>query len=165
MTDTTLYRHPEFPQYLIAPNGQVFSLRSGRFLKPQRMGEYTGLMITHASGVIVKRYIHRLVLEAVVGPCPEGMEARHLNGNRHDNRSTNLTWGTKSQNECDKAKHGTAPRGTHNGMAKLTWRQVREIRALSRTGTIQRRIAAQFGVSLMTVNRVIRGESWQESPR
>ena len=25
-----------------------------------------------------RKYIHRLVLEAFVGPCPEGMEARHF---------------------------------------------------------------------------------------
>jgi HNH endonuclease/NUMOD4 motif len=30
--------------------------------------------------------VHRLVLEAFVGPCPPGQECRHLNGNPSDNR-------------------------------------------------------------------------------
>lgn len=51
--------------------------------------------------------VHRLVLEAFVGPCPEGMECRHLNGNPADNRLANLVWGSKSQNELDKVHHGT----------------------------------------------------------
>lgn len=51
--------------------------------------------------------VHRLVLEAFVGPCPTEMEARHLNGDRMDNRLENLRWGTKSENAYDKIRHGT----------------------------------------------------------
>lgn len=158
-----LYTHPEFPHYLVSPAGRVFSVRSGRFLKPCRVGEYLGQMITHVDGRIVKRYMHRLVLEAIVGPCPPGMQARHLNGDRHDNSATNLVWGTKRENEADKVFHGTAPCGTRNGMAKLTWRQARQVRALVRAGTVQRRVAAQLGVSPMTISRIVRGESWREA--
>lgn len=164
MTDK-LFEHPEFPLYLVSPAGQVFSLRAGRFLKPIRMGEYLGLMITHASGDIVKRYVHRLVLEAVVGICPPGMQARHLNGDRHDNSALNLAWGTKGQNEGDKIAHGTDPCGIRNGMAKLTWHQARRIREMVHAGTPQRRLAEQLGVSPMTISRVVRGESWREVMR
>jgi len=160
-----LHEHPEFPSYLMSPNGAVYSRRSSRFLKPIRLGNYLGVMITHASGQIVKRYVHRLVLEATVGTCPPGMEARHLNGDRHDNRASNLTWGTKRQNASDKIGHGTDPRGTRNPMARLTWGQVREIRSLAGIGTVQRRLAERFGVSPMTINRVVRGESWKELNR
>lgn len=160
---TEFHRHPDFPQYLVTPSGEVFSLRSKRFLKPQAMGEYLGLMITHSNGSIVKRYLHRLVLEATVGPCPPGMEARHINGDRRDNRATNLIWGTHRSNERDKIEHGTAPRGARNGQAKLTWDQARQIHRLGQAGTVQRRIAEQFHVSLMTVNRIVRGESWREA--
>ncbi len=161
--DATFHEHPEFPHYLVTSAGQVFSRRSGRFLKPAQMGKYTGLMITHASGTIVKRYMHRLVLEVTSGPCPPGMQARHLNGDRHDNRAANWAWGTKRENEEDKMAHGTTPRGSRNAMAKLTWHQVGEIRALCLAGTVQRRIAEQFGISPMTVSRIARGESWQEA--
>lgn len=160
-----LHEHPEFPAYLVSADGRIYSQRSRRFLKPIRLGDYLGVMITHASGQIVKRYLHRLVLEAVVGPCPSGLQARHLNGNRHDNRAANLAWGTKRRNESDKVAHGTAPRGDRNGAAKLTWHQVREIRGLLRAGAVQRRVAEQFQVSPMTVSRIVRGESWQEAAR
>lgn len=46
----------------------------------------------------VRRYVHRLVLEAFVGPAPEGMEACHGNAKRHDNRLSNLRWDTRVEN-------------------------------------------------------------------
>jgi hypothetical protein len=53
------------------------------------------------------RTVHSLVMEATHGPRPEGMEVLHGNGHRSDNRRANLTYGTRSENNLDKAKHGT----------------------------------------------------------
>lgn len=53
------------------------------------------------------RYVHRLVLEAFVGPCPKGMQCRHLNGIPTDNRLENLRWGTPSEDNYDRVRHGT----------------------------------------------------------
>lgn len=51
--------------------------------------------------------VHRLVLEAFVGPCPDGMEACHGNGVRDDNRLENLRWDTRKANVADMLNHGT----------------------------------------------------------
>ena len=40
-------------------------------------------------------YIHRLVLETFVGPCPPKMQCRHLDGNPLNNKLNNLKWGTR----------------------------------------------------------------------
>lgn len=58
----------------------------------------------------VQRRVHCLMLEAFVGPCPDGMQTRHLNGNGLDNRLVNLRWGTPSENSHDKVRHGTHPK-------------------------------------------------------
>lgn len=57
----------------------------------------------------VRRYIHRLVLEAFVGPAPEGMEACHENAKRYDNRLSNLRWDTKIENSKDIVTAGNSP--------------------------------------------------------
>lgn len=57
--------------------------------------------------------LHRLVLEAFVGPCPDGYEALHSNGVASDNRVQNLRWGTRSANVRDAVRHGT-----HHNTAK-----------------------------------------------
>jgi hypothetical protein len=52
--------------------------------------------------------VHRLVLMAFSGPCPEGMQAAHQNGVRSDNRLANLKWKTPRENNVDdKKRHGT----------------------------------------------------------
>lgn len=52
------------------------------------------------------KLVHRLVLEAFVGPCPDGMETLHGDGNPENNRLSNLHWGSLSENNLDTVKHG-----------------------------------------------------------
>lgn len=52
------------------------------------------------------RLVHQVVLEAFVGPCPDGHESRHLDGDRTNNTLANLSWGTPSENYADKLRHG-----------------------------------------------------------
>ena len=82
------------------------ALRKERLLKPYVMkhGHHqTGLT---KDGVTKYHLIHRLVLEAFVGPCPEGMEACHGEGGPADNRVENIRWDTRSENMKDIARHG-----------------------------------------------------------
>jgi hypothetical protein len=53
--------------------------------------------------------VHRLILLAFEGPCPEGQEVRHLDGNPENNNLDNLSYGTHSENLRDRRKHGTDP--------------------------------------------------------
>jgi len=92
--------------YRVSDLGEVLSIRGQRHLTG------TALPIGHlrvrlsAEGVRKSVLVHRLVLEAFVGPCPEGSEARHLNGDPQDNRLVNLRWGTRSENILDQVEHG-----------------------------------------------------------
>lgn len=88
--------------------------------------------------------VHRLVLEAFVGPCPEGMECRHLNGDRADNRLVNLAWGTQADNMADRDRHGTTLDGCRHANAKLTAADVRAIRARAAKGEAAHAIAKDY---------------------
>lgn len=52
---------------------------------------------------------HRLVLEAFIGPRPDGMEACHFDGDKTNNKLANLRWDTKSSNQDDAVRIGTRP--------------------------------------------------------
>lgn len=71
----------------------------GRVLRPGKIGSLEHLHVVLAGRV--DRTVHSLVLEAFVGPCPEGMEARHLDDNPTNNHLSNLVWGSRSENSYD----------------------------------------------------------------
>jgi hypothetical protein len=50
--------------------------------------------------------VHRLVAAAFLGPCPAGMEVRHLDGDPANNVAANLRYGTSSENNWDIVAHG-----------------------------------------------------------
>lgn len=52
------------------------------------------------------RRVHVLVVLAFRGPAPEGMEIRHLDGNKLNVRLDNLAYGTHRQNGMDTVAHG-----------------------------------------------------------
>lgn len=51
--------------------------------------------------------VHSAVCAAFIGPCPDGLVVRHLNGDACDNRAVNLKYGTPEQNTADSIRHGT----------------------------------------------------------
>lgn len=87
--------------------GRVYSLR-GREIAPSTSKTGYKRVVLYAPGRVAKTYqVHRVVLEAFVGPQPAGLLCRHLNGDPSDNQVTNLVWGTPAENMFDKALHGT----------------------------------------------------------
>lgn len=106
--------------------------------------------------------VHRLVLEAFVGPCPKGMEACHNDGNPRNNCLENLRWDTPQNNNADKHRHGTALLGELNHQSKLTRDEVIEIRCRFAKGGIQKReLAKEYGVHETTIREIIKREIWK----
>ena len=99
--------------YEVSEWGHVWSIRKDRPMRPSytNSGNYP-LLILSRNGKQTGKYVHHLVLEAFVGPCPEGMEARHLDGNSYNPDLTNLCWGTSSENKFDEIHHGTHAEGS-----------------------------------------------------
>ena len=65
-----------------------------------------GITLRHPDDKYPKpRQVHRLVLEAFVGPCPPGMVCCHWDDVPTNNRLSNLRWDTQSENEKDKARN------------------------------------------------------------
>ena len=105
--------------------------------------------------------VHRLVLDAFVGPRPEDMECRHLDGDASNNHLDNLEWGTSQENSDDAASHGTAGAGEKNSMAKLTKEKVIAIRTLyEKTQATQQEIADLFDICVGHTSQVINGKLW-----
>lgn len=117
---------------------------------------------------VIRITIHRLVLLAFVGPCPEGMQGCHRNDDRRDNRLENLRWDTDSANKTDRVLNGRSNRGKHynvgeeGGHAKLTTYSVTRIRDLwSNRKATKKDLANCFGVSVATINDIVLHRTWR----
>lgn len=88
---------------------------TGKTLKPISNGSHFNVPLYDEYGKKRREYVHRLVMLAFVGPCPEKKEVCHSNGNPSDNRLCNLRYGTVSENRLDSVRHRTHPetRKTH----------------------------------------------------
>lgn len=143
-------------KYQISNMGRVASYAYGywKVMTPRRTrrGQMEYVNLSH-NGEKSTRKIHRLVLETFVGPCPDGMECCHGNGVAFDNRLTNLRWGTHSENQLDKRKHGTA--------GLLSPNEVREIRHALRAGASQKSQADRFGVDQSHISKIANGKKWR----
>lgn len=165
-----------FPAYRIGNDGTVWSCycRGGcgsrltsvwRLINPTKnAGKYLHVCLRRLDGSIrhkVTKPVHVLVLTTFVGPRPEGMQCRHLNGNKEDNRLSNLVWGTATENIHDRTLHGTVLLGEKNHSTKLTREQVRRMRELRSQGRTILSIAKEFRVPLSTTEHVVSRRTWK----
>lgn len=156
-TDASWRSIPSWPNYEVTASGDIRNINTRLILTPIR--HHRGhLYIFPARGK--RLYIHRAVLEAFVGPCPEGYECRHLDGNPANNHLSNLAWGTPSENMQDRRRHGTMQTAEQCG-SPLTRAQVVEIKRLLPMMS-RRALAARFGVSHTTINKIAQGKRWKE---
>lgn len=130
-------------------NGRI--LVPGRFNTPGHLSVFLRDKL-HPNGI--GKPVHQLVMLAFVGSVPKGMEVLHKNGDPADNRVTNLRYGSRSENMCDRYRHA------QQGL-KLTIRDVVEIRGLLRQGVQQRLIALQYSVSDTTISNIKQGRRFQ----
>lgn len=112
------------------------------------------------------KYIHRAVLEAFIGPCPEGMECRHLDRDKYNNRLPNLCWGTSKENGEDQVRHGVsknpakAHHHEHHPLAKIDRDKSAAIQRLLASGMSQMQIASRFGVVQSVISQINLGKHW-----
>lgn len=108
--------------------------------------------------------VHRLVLFAFVGPCPDGFQACHNDGSRTNNAPSNLRWDSGKNNYADRIRHGTAAKGSTCNNAKLRESDVAAIRSMASKGVGTTKIMGMYGMSRSSTRRIIRGLSWKHVP-
>lgn len=106
------------------------------------------------------RLIHTLVLEAFVGPRPEGASGCHNNGIPCDNRLDNLRWDTPRGNSLDRLKHGTMCHGEKSSRSKFTNDNVRSIRESYSNGARIATIAREWQVTHTAISNIVHRKRW-----
>lgn len=133
----------------------------GRIMKPSDCLPKGYLTI--GFGAKKRRCLHILVLEAFVGPCPDGHESAHEDGNPRNNRIDNLTWKTPKQNNADKKKHGTNLEGELCPWSLLNNQQAIAVKQMLADGHSILVIANHFHVNRSVIQRIKLGHSYKSA--
>lgn len=154
---------PNLSSYLIDSQGNVWSVKTGKFMKPQKTKDYLRIRLVGDDGSRKCYSVHLLVMEAFNPKPKEGLEVNHKDGNKENNSIDNLEWVTHSGN----MKHAYVSglqipvNGESHGKSKLTEALVISIRTEYQTGSYtQKDLAQRFGVNKSTISRVISNKIW-----
>jgi len=132
----------------------------GRILKPSINSNGYSQVKLCKNGKEHSVKAHVLVTNAFIGPCPDGMERNHMDGDKTNNRLDNLEYVTPSENVTHAFVTGLAQhRGEKHSSSKLTESNVHEIRRLS-CEELQESMAKRFGVSSQSISAVVTGITW-----
>jgi hypothetical protein len=163
---------PGFPAYRLSSDGLLWTCwgRGGKRRLLTNMwrpvvpdvGKKGHRRVTlYAPGKRLRVLLHRLMLELFVGPCPDGMEACHGDGNPANNKLDNLRWDTPQGNWLDRRRHGRGCEGRKNASARLTEEEVRTIRRLKDAGCTLRQLADRFQVTTAAISLITTGKTWR----
>lgn len=167
-----------FPLYQVSDLGRIRTYKGANQYTPirttpklmkMRLGADGYRRVTLQNGDDNKEVIavHLLVARAFLGPA-KGRVVRHKKNDRSDPKLSNLEYGSQKENNEDKVKSGTDPRGERNAASLLTAKEVRTIRKLKKsknpdTGRLwtQEDISMEFGISRQAVSDIVRRVTWR----
>lgn len=169
----------KWPGYYAGSDGVIYSIKSGdlapvaTWLGGRKRCQYKKVTLYRKgsrrpvkgqrSGEKRNFYVHDLVAVAFCGPRRrKSRQVRHRDGDRFNNASDNVSWGTKIQNERDKIAAGTAPRGEKHGAHRLTTFAAAEI--LASPDVPARELAALNNISVSQVQKIRAGTAWAHLP-
>ena len=101
-------KQPEgYERYWVCEDGQIIGCRGDVLKQVASQKGYIKVILVGDDGKRWTTWVHNVVMLAFAGPKPEGMETRHLDGNKLNNAKSNLVYGTRSENQKDRVAHGT----------------------------------------------------------
>ena len=147
---------------LIFRDERVWNYLPGIVQSRKNSQGYLSVAITSDEGVSKKLNVHVLVAAAFIGERPQGMHVCHNNGDRLDNRSSNLRYGTPKSNYDDSVQHGTFTHGILHKKAKITDEEVLEIKKLVADCDITfKEIGNLYGISGAKVSAIADDKAWR----
>lgn len=150
--------------YTITSDGEVYSDNVGKMKSRNRAGsEYQIINFMKNDGTKACYRLHRLVMMAFQPiPNPSEMEVNHKDGNKKNNKLSNLEWCTSSENQRHAFRTGLQKprRGEKSNFSKLKEADVLKVFDLYNKNWSHTDIAAEVGCSSANIYSILSGKSW-----
>jgi hypothetical protein len=148
---------PEYSEYEVSSDGEVRCLdflQKGytKVLKQRLRDRYLSVALRKEA-----HSVHRLVAAAFLGPA-NGRQVNHIDGDRTNNRPSNLEYCTASENMKHCFRIGLqSNKGERHSQSKLSENDIRLIRASHEP---QGALAKRFNVRQSQISRIKRYVAW-----
>ena len=86
----------DFPSYEVSDQGRIRNKKNGHILSP--VPDKGGYLRIHLGKDTVTKRIHRLVAIAFIPNVENKSQVNHINGDKMDNRASNLEWCSALEN-------------------------------------------------------------------
>lgn len=176
--DASTWRKVPNWSYEASDSGQLRNAVTKRILHPSvNQGGYEHVSF-QTEGRRRSVRVHRAIYEAWHGPIPDGLTINHLNGDKRDNRPSNLEACTVLENVRHAAATGLMPTGKRNGAwtqphtvkrgsqkknTPLKEADIPVIREMADHGVKQTTIARKYGVSKYCIHLIVKGKTWRHA--
>ena len=107
-------------------------------------------------------YVHSLVMKTFIGPCPEGFEINHKEGNKKDNRVVMLEYITHRENIKHAYTSGLFSKVKRKPSTKLTLEEINQIKSL-KSILSGNDISKLYNVGSSTVYAILNNINWKEN--
>lgn len=107
--------------------------------------------------------VHRLVANAFVPNTENKKTVNHKNGDKKDNRVSNLEWATQSEQQLHASSIGlrNKARGSNSNLSKLTESDIKEIFNLYNSGKYYiKQIADRYKVGVNAISSILNNYTW-----
>jgi hypothetical protein len=148
-------------RYLETSNGKCVFKRGQLIKKCNHTGGYH-LVMLHNNGITKNKFVHRLVAESFLDNKSGKRCVNHLNGNKKDNRVSNLEWVSHKENSIHAFKNDLNVSGSRHPNSVLVEDDVKKIRIMLDMSLSESKIASYFNVNRVTINRIRNKTSWKK---
>lgn len=162
-------------QYLVSNMGRIKSLNYNRQRIHKCLIPFKNAKDINKAYYLVNFYddnrkrknftVHKLVALHFVEYPKDGKtyEVNHIDGNKHNNKASNLEWVTAKENVQHATKNRLIIKGRHNYSCtkKLNEEKVIEIKKYIKEGLSNSAIGKIYNVHFNTIQRIREGKTWK----
>jgi hypothetical protein len=138
-----------------------YSIRRGKDMAITRNSKGAMTVVICNNGSRKTTAVHRMVAEIFLDNPENKLQVNHIDGDRSNNSIENLEWNTPGENQDHAYQTGLKRCGEVHPNAKLTAREIPQIRDLIFYGYSYSEVALMYDVTHGTIRSIGVGKNWK----